>query len=122
MAEKSRGADELEEKSLDEMEQGPAAPGDEKKSKGVEDSGDSGKKKNEGSKVTVQMDEDVARRLRSAVYYTPGLTMWEVVEKGTEIILDRLAEKRGEEFPDFGGQLEGGRPPQDVPKLDLEDI
>lgn len=104
----SRASDRL--KDMD-LTSGPAGE-DENESSQTEDSGG-------GDKITIEMDRALAQKLRSAVYYTPGLTMYQVVEKGVEVVIDKLERDRGEPFPDFNGTLDGGRPPSDSPKYNL---
>lgn len=100
---------------LDNLASGPANPDDDQKSSPKKEKEDEGK----GDKVTVQMDPELAQKLRAAVYYTPGLTMYQVVEKGVAAVIDKLEKDRGEPFPEFEGNLKGGRPPKDAPGVEL---
>lgn len=105
-----------------DLSKGPARP-DSSESPQDETKGGSGKggpgSNSEGSKrkdyttkVTVQIDDRVVEKLRSAVHHTPGLTMWQVVQKGVREVIKGLEERRGEPFPSFDGGLDGGRPPK----------
>lgn len=117
--EKSRASDNLETVELDNPESGPAGPDGNQSSNGSktqESSDDS----DEGDKITVEMDPALAQKLRSAVYYTPGLTMYQAVAKGVEVVLKRVAEEHHDgQIPHFEGNLEGGRPPQDAPEYEF---
>jgi hypothetical protein len=111
----SRGADGFDDIDLDgeDLSKGPAAASGETS----EESG--GGDSEESTKLTVQVDPKIAQRIRSAVYYTPGLTMYQVIEKGIQVVVDHLEEQRGEPFPKFDGSLKGGRPPKGMKGPDL---
>ncbi len=53
---------------------------------------------------------DVALRARSAVYYTPGLTLDKLVEVALQKVLKQLERSRGEKFPGKALKLRAGRP------------
>ena len=62
------------------------------------------------SKVSAEVDYDVADRVKNAVYWTPGLTMARFIERALEVAIDKLEEDRGEKFETREGELVGGRP------------
>jgi hypothetical protein len=62
------------------------------------------------SKVSAEVDYDVADRVKNAVYWTPGLTMARFIEKALEDAIDKLEEDRGGKFEAREGELVGGRP------------
>ena len=62
------------------------------------------------SKVSAEVDYDVADRVKNAVYWTPGLTMARFIEKSLEDAIDKLEEDRGGKFETREGELVGGRP------------
>ena len=62
------------------------------------------------SKVSAEVDYDVADRVKNAVYWTPGLTMARFIEKALEAAIDKLEEDRGGKFEAREGELVGGRP------------
>ena len=62
------------------------------------------------SKVSAEVDYDVADRVKNAVYWTPGLTMERFIEKALEDAIDKLEEDRGGKFEAREGELVGGRP------------
>lgn len=68
----------------------------------------------ETSKITVEINHRIAQKARSAVYYTPGLNLYSLVEMGLEVVLNHLGEERGEPFPDHAEKLKGGRPPKNI--------
>lgn len=61
-------------------------------------------------RVTVLLPEDVLERARTACYWTPALTMAELVERALTAEIERLERKRGEAFPPREGRLRTGRP------------
>lgn len=99
----SEGSSRLDRVDPDHLDLGPAAPSPEDASSSAD---------NERDKITVEISADTARRARAAVYYTPGLTLYELVDKGLEVMVDYLEEERGESFPDGKTELTGGRPPK----------
>ena len=62
------------------------------------------------SKVSAEVDYEVADRVKNAVYWTPGLTMARFIEKALEDAIDKLEEDRGGKFEAREGELVGGRP------------
>ena len=62
------------------------------------------------SKVSAEVDYDVADRVKNAVYWTPGLTMARFIEKALEDAIDKIEEDRGGKFEAREGELVGGRP------------
>lgn len=113
MSDKPRGQDKMNEVDIDNLERGPAGPGSmqvkskEEGEEEVQKESDGGR---EASKITVAIDPEVAQKLRSLVYHTPGLTMYEVVEEGVQRVVRAVEEKHGE-IPDFDRKLKGGKAP-----------
>lgn len=62
------------------------------------------------SKVSAEVDYDVADRVKNAVYWTPGLTMARFIEKALEDAIDKIEEDRGGKFEARERELVGGRP------------
>lgn len=63
------------------------------------------------SRLTVDISPDVAEAARNATYWTPGLTLAELIESGIRREVERLEGERGEGFPArSGGALKRGRP------------
>ena len=62
------------------------------------------------SKVSAEVDYDVADRVKNAVYWTPGLTMARFIEKALEDAIEKLEEEKGGKFEAREGELVGGRP------------
>jgi hypothetical protein len=61
-------------------------------------------------RLTLHMPASLVDRARNAVYWTPGLTMTELVTSALTEALDRMHKKRGEPFPVRKGSLRIGRP------------
>jgi hypothetical protein len=61
-------------------------------------------------KLMLNLSAETARRVRSAVYWTPGLRLSKLADQALAEAVDRLEKKRGEPFPQIEGNLEGGRP------------
>jgi hypothetical protein len=61
-------------------------------------------------RLTLHLPVSLAERARNAVYWTPGLTMTELVASALTEALDRRERKRGEPFPLRKGSLRIGRP------------
>jgi hypothetical protein len=62
-------------------------------------------------KVMLNLSAETARRLRSAVYWTPGGRLSKMADQALSEYVDRLeAERGGKPFPQIEGRLEGGRP------------
>jgi hypothetical protein len=64
------------------------------------------------SRLTVDISGEVADAARSAVYWTPGLTLAGLIESGIRYEVERLEKERGEGFPSRPGDsgLKRGRP------------
>lgn len=108
-----RGQDKMKDLDMEDMTKGPAAPSNmevkdkDEAEKEVEKEGGG----RDATKITVAIDPDVANKLRSAVYYTPGMTMWQIVQAGVKEVLAAMEEKHGE-YPEFNKELKGGRMPE----------
>lgn len=62
-------------------------------------------------RVTFQLPVDLIEKARDAVYWTPGLTMANLMEEALVAQLERTEKKRGEPFPSrAGAALRTGRP------------
>ena len=108
---------------MKDLKSGAAGPDDSQNANGNVDGGvessssgspsdkKSSKRNDYTTKITVSIEDDVVQRLRSAVYFTPGLTMYKVVQKGVQVVLDDLQEDIGE-FPQKEGGLSGGPDPE----------
>lgn len=59
---------------------------------------------------SVKLAAATIERARNAVYWTPGLSVSELVEQALATALDQLEKKRGEPFPARQKQLKSGRP------------
>ena len=62
------------------------------------------------ARFTVHVRSRLVERARNAVYWTPGLTLAELVERGLELALRNEEERRGSPFADRDGTLRTGRP------------
>ena len=62
-------------------------------------------------RVTFQLPVDLIEQARDAVYFTPGLTMAQLMGDALVAQLARTVKKRGKPFPSRGGKtLRTGRP------------
>ena len=62
-------------------------------------------------RFTVNLRDDVIEQARTAVYYTPGLTLSSLVEKALKAEVEALEAQRGNPFPAIeDGKLSPGRP------------
>ncbi len=61
-------------------------------------------------RVTVLLPADVAERARTACYWTPALTMAELVSTAIDAEIERMERKRGEPFQPRSGKIRTGRP------------
>ena len=61
-------------------------------------------------RFTVNISPDAVEKARDAVFWTPGLTLAELVERSVSREVERLAEERGEPFPERAGELTRGKP------------
>jgi hypothetical protein len=59
----------------------------------------------ETEQIAVRVPAAFARRMRSAVRFTPDLTITELVVRAVSGEIDRLERKRGELFPRDGGPV-----------------
>lgn len=68
-------------------------------------------KKVSRQRFTVNLRDDVIEQARTAVYYTPGLTLSSLVEKALKTEIEALEARRGNPFPAIeDGKLSPGRP------------
>ena len=64
-------------------------------------------------RVTFQLPVELIEKARDAVYFTPGLTMAQLMGDALVAQLKRTVKKRGKPFPSRGGKtLRTGRPVQ----------
>lgn len=68
-------------------------------------------------RLTLHLPASVVERARNVVYWTPGLTMTELVASVLTEALDRMEKKRGEPFPVRKGSLRIGRPVKAVVRV-----
>ena len=61
-------------------------------------------------RISAEISEDVAERIKNAVYWTPGMTMAGFIEKSLAKGIENLEEEKGEKFPKRERKLVGGRP------------
>ena len=61
-------------------------------------------------RLTVQLPIGLLERLRNAVYWSPGLTVAGLVERGIESELARLEKVNGGPFSPRSAELKAGRP------------
>ena len=61
-------------------------------------------------RATFHLPLDVFDQARDAVYWTPGLTLAELCEKGLRAELAKLEKRNGKPFPPREAELKGGRP------------
>ena len=59
---------------------------------------------------TFMVPHDVLEAVRNAAFWTPGLTMADVAERGLRAEIERLEAERGEKFPPRVKVHMGGRP------------
>ena len=93
---------------LEEAESGDANPDDPD-----EEAGGSEQETSSKQRVTVAIPEELADRLRNAVYWTAAdVTMSELSTEGIRAAVKHIEERRndGEPFPDRDRELKGGRP------------
>lgn len=64
----------------------------------------------EKKRMTVHIPEELAERVKNAVYWTPGLTVSEVAEKGLNWVIEQLEGENGGPFEERDQELKGGRP------------
>jgi len=63
----------------------------------------------EKTAIFARVPEYIARKARAAVFYTPGLTLDELVETSLERMLKVLERSRGKPFPTKAIKLRAGR-------------
>lgn len=61
-------------------------------------------------RLTVNLPADLLEQLRNTAYWSPGLTLASLVERGIRVCLDDLERSRGGPFPARLEELRGGRP------------
>ncbi|MCB1081695.1 MAG: hypothetical protein KDK63_00965 [Chlamydiia bacterium] len=61
-------------------------------------------------RVSAEISGDIAERIKSAVYWTPGMTMAGFIEESLAKAIEDLEEEKGEKFPQRERRLVGGRP------------
>jgi hypothetical protein len=59
--------------------------------------------------ISVRLPMEIAKRMREAVYFVPGLTMTGLVESAVAAELDRIEAKHGGPFGE-AGPVKRGRP------------
>lgn len=64
----------------------------------------------EKKRMTVHIPGELAERIKNAVYWTPGLTVSEVAEKGLTWVIEELEEENDGPFEERDQELKGGRP------------
>ena len=62
------------------------------------------------ARFSVQIDAELVERVRDAAFWTPGLTMADVVEDGVRRALVALEKKNGGPFQPRKGKVKAGRP------------
>lgn len=67
---------------------------------------------NEGSRIRFagSMSSDVLERARNAVFYTPGMTLSDLMEEAVRRYVAGMERKRGKPFPKRTAPLKTGRP------------
>lgn len=61
-------------------------------------------------RLSLQLPVSLLERAKNAVYWTPGLTMTDLVITALNSALDEMEKKRGTPFPPRNGSLRVGRP------------
>ena len=61
-------------------------------------------------RLTVHVSVDLIRRVKNAVFWTPGLTLAGLAEKALADALRKLEKGAGNPFPERTHELRGGRP------------
>jgi hypothetical protein len=62
------------------------------------------------AQFSVQIDAALVEKVRDAAFWTPGLTMADIVEDGVRRALVALEKKNGGPFPPRKGKVRTGRP------------
>jgi len=60
--------------------------------------------------LNVNIPADALNKARDAVYWTPGLTLADLVSEAVTRELARLEKQRGEPYPNRKGNIKTGRP------------
>ena len=68
---------------------------------------------------TFILDPEAVERARNAVYWTPGMTLAELVTSALHEKVDRLENAQGSTFEHREAELQGGRPLQNMKKYML---
>lgn len=50
-------------------------------------------------KMTIQISKDTIERAKNTVYWTPGLTIAQLIEEALNLVLNKMEKQRGEPFP-----------------------
>lgn len=106
------GSDPIDE-IFDEAENGTAENGDADPDDREEKGGENGEETSEKQRVTVAVPEELADRLRNAVYWTAAdITMSDLATEGIRAAVKHIEEQRndGDPFPSRERELKGGRP------------
>lgn len=61
-------------------------------------------------RLTVHLPADLIERVKNAVYWTPGLTLAKLAEKGLDRAVEDLEKQHKGPFPRRTEELKGGRP------------
>ncbi len=61
-------------------------------------------------RLTVNLAKSLVERARTAVYYSPGLTLAGLTADALHHELNRIEQERGQPFPAARGPLKSGRP------------
>jgi len=61
----------------------------------------------EKQRFTVHISTDLVERMRNAVFWSPGLTLSDLIEGAMTRTLDQMEKKRGEAFPKRKGGIRG---------------
>ena len=61
-------------------------------------------------RVTLNLPVTLLDRMRNTVYWTPGLTLTELIKGAIQESVDRLERQQGKAFPTRLGELKSGRP------------
>jgi hypothetical protein len=61
-------------------------------------------------RFTVHLTEELINDIKNAVFWTPGLTISDLVESALLQAIEAMEKKLGEKFPQRTQGLKGGRP------------
>lgn len=61
-------------------------------------------------RLTIHLSSALIERVKNAVFWTPGLTLADLGEKGLALMVDELEAQRGAPFEVRSAELKGGRP------------